>query len=749
MVSLATLFALISMLLSPLVTLAQDVPTTPADTQPTVESTAPADPTATVVPSDPTATVEPTTAPAEPTTPPVETVQAPEATSTTAPAETGTSARGATSTTAPEPTATATRTFTEAPTIQSDKDDYPPGGRVMLTGGNWQPGETVHIYVNDDHGSSWSRSVDVVADDAGQITDAFNLPDWFVAVYSIRASGPISGNAAFSFTDAINVAVKGKDNNEHTAVAAQENLGIVGQSASAIVLTCPRGTGLTVRGTGLGNNQTASWTVGYFGTFGNNATLVTRTTFAPSSGTLGGSTGNDQSCVAMTINTSTLAPGNYQGQLQLSADAGNATANYFFTFSVASLNSSPAIGRDTGSLAVNEGSIAVNTGTWSDANSGDSVALSASVGTVTRNGSNSGGTWSWSYLTTDGPVQSQTVTITANDGTASTFTTFTLTVTNVAPSATFTAPSSLSEGSSILLALTSPSDPSTADTAAGFTYAFDCGSGYGSFGSTSSTSCATTDNGSRTVKGKIRDKDNGETEYTASVTITNVAPTGALASSGPITEGSSATVSFSGQADPSSADTTAGFHYAFSCANGNLSTASYAASGTTASISCPFADNGTYPVKGRIIDKDGGFTEYTTNVEVTNVAPAVTVDEAAVVVNEGQQATNSGTVSDAGLTDTVTLSASAGTVTGNGDGTWSWSLDATDGPDQSATVTITASDNDGAETPVTFALTVTNVADRKTAARGQSVERGAAPGGRRSVKRDAGVNDSPWAVSVD
>ena len=57
----------------------------------------------------------------------------------------------ATSTTAPEPTAT--RTYTDPPTIQSDKDDYPPGGRVTLTGANWQPGEVVHIYVNDDHGS--------------------------------------------------------------------------------------------------------------------------------------------------------------------------------------------------------------------------------------------------------------------------------------------------------------------------------------------------------------------------------------------------------------------------------------------------------------------------------------------------------------------------------------------------------------------------------------------------------------------
>src|SRR5947209_12441369 len=43
------------------------------------------------------------------------------------------------------------------------------------------------------------------------------------------------------------------------------------------------------------------------------------------------------------------------------------------------------------------------------------TTLFRSVGTVTKTGTNSG-TWSWSFGTTDGPAQSQTVTITANDG---------------------------------------------------------------------------------------------------------------------------------------------------------------------------------------------------------------------------------------------------------------------------------------------------------------------------------------------
>src|SRR5207248_717819 len=116
-----------------------------------------------------------------------------------------------------------------------------------------------------------------------------------------------------------------------------------------------------------------------------------------------------------------------------------------------------------------------------------------------------------------------TVTVTDKDGGADSKS-FNVDVHNVAPTATFNAPSDVNEGDTIFLSLTSPSDPSGADTAAGFTYAFDCGSGYGAFSGTSTASCSTSDNGSRTVKGKIRDKDGGVSEYREAVTIHNVPP---------------------------------------------------------------------------------------------------------------------------------------------------------------------------------------------------------------------------------
>jgi hypothetical protein len=131
-----------------------------------------------------------------------------------------------------------------------------------------------------------------------------------------------------------------------------------------------------------------------------------------------------------------------------------------------------------------------------------------------------------------------------------------ITVTNVAPTATFTAPAAVDEGSAIPLALTSPSDPSPADTAAGFSYAFNCGSGYGAFGASATATCATTDNGTRTVQGEIRDKDGGVSAYTANVDVRNVAPTvGAItAPADPVASGVAinASASFT---DPGAADT--------------------------------------------------------------------------------------------------------------------------------------------------------------------------------------------------
>lgn len=97
----------------------------------------------------------------------------------------------------------------------------------------------------------------------------------------------------------------------------------------------------------------------------------------------------------------------------------------------------------------------------------------------------------------------------------------TVNISNVAPTATFNAPASVFAGFPFTLSLTSPIDPSGADSAAGFSYAFDCGAGSGftAFGVASTASCPTSLTGIRTVGAKIRDKDGGISEYSRTVAV--------------------------------------------------------------------------------------------------------------------------------------------------------------------------------------------------------------------------------------
>jgi len=181
------------------------------------------------------------------------------------------------------------------------------------------------------------------------------------------------------------------------------------------------------------------------------------------------------------------------------------------------LNQPPTVSAG-GPYTVAEGSSVQVTATGSDPEGGPLTY----AWDLDNNGSyeTTGNPATFSAAALDGP-SSRTVGVQVTDNAGATATdTATINVTNVAPTATFNAPATASAGFPFALSLTSPHDPSAADTAAGFTYAFDCGSGYGAFGSASTASCPTSDVGTPSVGAKIRDKNDGVTEYRATVAVT-------------------------------------------------------------------------------------------------------------------------------------------------------------------------------------------------------------------------------------
>src|SRR5262249_23125414 len=138
--------------------------------------------------------------------------------------------------------------------------------------------------------------------------------------------------------------------------------------------------------------------------------------------------------------------------------------------------------------------------------------------------------------------------------------TTTVTVNNVAPTATLSNDGPVNEGSAATVSFADPSDPSAADTAAGFRYSFALNAGgvagsYAAAGTAAAAQFTYAANGMYTVYGRIFDKDDGFTDYMTTVTVNNVAPTATFANAGPVNEASPVAVSFTDPSDPSSADT--------------------------------------------------------------------------------------------------------------------------------------------------------------------------------------------------
>jgi Ca2+-binding RTX toxin-like protein len=231
------------------------------------------------------------------------------------------------------------------------------------------------------------------------------------------------------------------------------------------------------------------------------------------------------------------------------------------------------------------------------------------------------------HVYADGPA-TYTITVDATDedgtytdiGRRADHSPLTVTVNNVPPAVGLTSVDHVLEGSVYTLTFGTLTDPGR-DTVSGYTIHWGDGTN-DTFTGTPSLAVRThtyaDGPNTYTIAVDLADED-GTYPAAASklIVIDNVAPTAVFSNSGPVFSGAPVTVSFSGQFDPSPVDTTAGFRYSYDFNNdGDFADPGELANVANPSASFTFTQDGTYTVRGRIADKDGGFTDYTTVVVV-------------------------------------------------------------------------------------------------------------------------------------
>lgn len=291
----------------------------------------------------------------------------------------------------------------------------------------------------------------------------------------------------------------------------------------------------------------------------------------------------------------------------------------------------------------------------------------------------------------------------SNDDGKSVSGSFTVTVTNAAPTATWVSNGNLEGGETVLTVtgIDSVADSPTLRYVITPTQSIRDAATYGTSTTVNTYSETFNDNTNKTLYVRVMDRDGLSVDYTTSISISNVAPTGTISNNGPINEGSAATVSITGAADVSSVDVAAGLRYLFSTSQDNWPTTNpYATASSSNSANFTFTENGSYTVYGRVYDKDNGYSEYSTVVLVNNVAPTVSIASITNPAVENLPVTITANGSDpAGVADPLTydftvvrLSDSATVSSGSGSSrTHTWTPNVTG----TYRVTVSASDDDG------------------------------------------------------
>jgi hypothetical protein len=282
----------------------------------------------------------------------------------------------------------------------------------------------------------------------------------------------------------------------------------------------------------------------------------------------------------------------------------------FWEVSLNAPSNMPPVADAGGPYSINEGGTVQLTGSGSDPDgSVASYEWDLNYDGITFDVEATGTSPMFSAATLDGP-SSRTVAlrVTDDDG-ATTIDTATVSILNVPPTPSIGgAPTTSPEGTQISLT-GSATDPSTADTAAGFTFARSVTKDGAAFASGSGTSFDFTpdDNGSYVVTLSATDKDDGEGTTSVTITVTNVDPTitglDAVPNVMAVNNTTTVTATFT---DPGTADThtcTFSWDDGLPATNGTVSEAGGSGSCTGTRT---YTAAGVYAVTVTVTDDDGG-----------------------------------------------------------------------------------------------------------------------------------------------
>ena len=578
---------------------------------------------------------------------------------------------------------------TTGASIETNKDDYSPGEVVHLVGRGWAPGETVNLHMTESPNTHADVDTNVVADAAGGFSIHFydvQVHDAGVA-FTLTATGGTSNSVAVAvFTDG---SLRVRTNSALYVVTISWELFGVGNT------TCS-GTGTpgsTPNVDSDGNNQI----VNIEADRSIKLTAPASAAGQPFVRWLGFPDGQQTICVAGTQNTQ------HWDVIYNLAPTANAGGPY-------SGSEGSAIPLD-GSLST-DGEGTISSYAWSSttvtADAGASCTITPNLiepakPTISCND--------------DGSYQVQ-LTVTDNHGSTSSQAVATLTVSNVAPTATFAAtPSSVSVGGAFTLSLTSPLDAGSNDLGANLRYSFDCGTGvFSAFSTSNSIGCTGTVQPTQTVKGRISDQDGGITEYTldVSVTVANVGPT--AEANGPYSGFTNTAIALNGAGSTDSDGNITSYAWSYTVTSSpDGGTCSIANSPSNlpnaATVSC--TQDGTYEVKLTVTDDDGATDDDVATLTINNKAPTANAGgpynnklEGSSVALNGSGTDTDGTIASYLWTYDVISTDPNGDCVITGATLASASIVCDD--DGSFTVTLKVTDDDGATNEQTVALTVVN-----------------------------------------